>query len=78
MAAVINQPEETNVPADQREELLTCYYRELDHAVIHLQYAETKTEQLARLRYVKEVAERLEVSIHRLAVEPTAASPDND
>lgn len=54
------------LPADQREELLTCCYRELDHAVIHLQYAETKAEQLARLQYVKEVTARLERAIWRL------------
>ena len=78
MTAGINQPEETSVPAEQRDELLTCHYRELDNAVIHLQYAETKPEQLARLQYVKETTDRLEKAIHRLVDEPEAGSPDND
>lgn len=54
------------VPEDQREDLLSCYFRELDYALGWLQETHVKAERLARLRYLTESAARLERAIKTL------------
>ncbi len=59
-----------DVPEDQREELLTCHWRDLGFAYDWLTQAPDKNAELARLRYLKEAAERLEAAIVAYGVDP--------
>ncbi len=45
------------------QELMTCRHRELDHAVQWFNCTDSPQAQIARLRYIQEVTERLITAI---------------
>ncbi len=67
MTAAISQS--ASLPEDTAAaEILTCRHRELDHAVQWFNCTEDPQAQIARLRYLQEVIERL---THAIQAAPT-------